>query len=176
MVLERLALSLSRQLGGRHRGARGPGRARAASTPATRRRRGATATTCSARDWADPLLRHSSWHVPGELDLAAMRIGADALLGEHDFAAFCRQPQGETGADRAPGALDRAGRQRPGDDRLWIFEIEANAFCHQMVRSLVGTLVAVGQGRIRAGELLDDPARRRPVQELASRPRRGGCA
>jgi len=42
----------------------------------------------------------------------------------------------------------------PGDDRLWFFRIEANAFCHQMVRSVVGTLVAVGQGRIPAGELL----------------------
>jgi tRNA pseudouridine38-40 synthase len=42
----------------------------------------------------------------------------------------------------------------PGDERMWVFQIEANAFCHQMVRSIVGTLVAVGQGRIPAGELL----------------------
>jgi tRNA pseudouridine38-40 synthase len=104
-------------------------------------------------EWADPLLRHSSWHVPGELDIAAMRIASDALMGEHDFSAFCRQRHGETGpivrhvlsADWAPA---------PGDSRLLVFRIEANAFCHQMVRSMVGTLVAAGQGRIRAGELL----------------------
>ena len=41
-----------------------------------------------------------------------------------------------------------------GDERMWRFRIEANAFCHQMVRSIVGTLVAVGQDRVRAGEML----------------------
>ena len=153
MVLERLARSLSRQLGP----AVAVIEARVApegfdarhSATARRYRYGLLRTP-----WPDPLLRHSSWHVPGELDLAAMRIGADALLGEHDFSAFCRRPPGETGADHAPRALEPAGRPLAGDDRLWAFEIEANAFCHQMVRSMVGTLVAVGQGRIRAGELL----------------------
>jgi tRNA pseudouridine38-40 synthase len=104
-------------------------------------------------EWADPLLRHVSWHVPGELDLAAMRIGADAILGEHDFSAFCRQVKGETGP--IIRRVMRTGWSRSvGDERIWIFSIEANAFCHQMVRSLVGTLVGVGQGRIQAGEML----------------------
>ena len=102
--------------------------------------------------WPDPLLRHLTWHVPGELDLGAMRIGADALLGEHDFAAFCRRVPGE------PGPITRrvlSSSWAPDPDgRKWCFRIEANAFCHQMVRSIVGTLVAVGQGRIRAGDLL----------------------
>ncbi len=103
--------------------------------------------------WPDPLLRHSSWHVPGELDLAAMRIGADALLGEHDFAAFCRRRPGDPGPITRR-VLSSTWAAVPGDERIWRFQIEANAFCHQMVRSIVGTLVAVGQGRLRAGELL----------------------
>jgi tRNA pseudouridine38-40 synthase len=103
--------------------------------------------------WPDPLLGHVSWHVPEELDLSAMRIGADALLGEHDFAAFCRRPPGE------PVPINRRVQSTSwapatGDARIWSFRIEANAFCHQMVRTIVGTLVAVGQGRVQAGELL----------------------
>jgi tRNA pseudouridine38-40 synthase len=104
-------------------------------------------------EWADPMLRHMSWHVPGELDLAAMRIGADAVLGEHDFSAFCRQPPGGSGPI-VRRVTSTSWSPAPHDSRLWSFRIEANAFCHQMVRSLVGTLVAVGQARIRAGELL----------------------
>jgi len=103
--------------------------------------------------WPDPLLRHNTWHVPGELDLAAMRIGADALLGEHDFAAFCRRPPGEPGPITRR-VLSSSWAPEPADERKWCFRIEANAFCHQMVRSIVGTLVAVGQGRVRAGDLL----------------------
>ena len=103
--------------------------------------------------WPDPLLHNRSWHVPGELDLAAMRIGADALLGEHDFSAFCRLARGES-APITRRVLSTSWSSAPGDDQLWVFQIEANAFCHQMVRSMVGTLVAVGQGRSRAGELL----------------------
>jgi len=103
--------------------------------------------------WPDPLLQHCSWHVPGPLDLAAMRVGADAFLGEHDFSAFCRLPPGES-----PPVIRRVlsvdWSQAPCDERVWRFEIEANAFCHQMVRSIVGTLVGVGQGRIPAGEML----------------------
>ena len=103
--------------------------------------------------WPDPLLHHCSWHVPGDLDLAAMRIGADALLGEHDFSAFCRLGRGES-APIIRRVLSANWSPAPGDERLWVFEIEANAFCHQMIRSMVGTLVAMGQGRTQAGEML----------------------
>jgi len=103
--------------------------------------------------WPDPLLRHSSWHVPGELDLAAMRIGSDALLGEHDFTAFCRRPPGEP-APITRRVLSTSWATIPGDQTVLRFQIEANAFCHQMVRSIVGVLVAIGQGRVRAGDLL----------------------
>ena len=152
MVLERLGPSLSHQLGGavaviEARVAPDGFDARHSAT--ARRYRYDLLRT----EWPDPLLRHVSWHVPGELDLAAMRLGADALLGEHDFSAFCRQPRGET-APIVRRVLSTSWVPLPADERLWVFRIEANAFCHQMVRSIVGTLVAVGQGRMRAGELL----------------------
>ena len=153
MVLEGLPRSLSRQLGP----AAAVLEARLAPDGFDARR---SATARRYRydllrtPWPDPLLARSSWHVPGELDLAAMRIGADALLGEHDFAAFCRRPPGEPGPIMRR-VLSSSWVPAAGDDeRLWRFWIEANAFCHQMVRSIVGTLVAVGQGRRRAGELL----------------------
>ncbi len=120
---------------------------------------------------ADPLLAGVAWHVTGPLDLRAMSAGADALLGEHDFRAFCRRPPGSgadepiprrvtdarwdvagTGGDGAHGAHGTG--LLPATGRLLSFEIEANAFCHQMVRSLVGTLVDVGRGRKRAADLV----------------------
>jgi tRNA pseudouridine38-40 synthase len=96
----------------------------------------------------DPLRRHVTWHVPGELDLPAMRIGADALLGEHDFAAFCRRPPDHEGP--ITRRVTDVRWSRAGCGERWLFEIEANAFCHQMVRSVVGLLVAVGQGKVSA--------------------------
>jgi tRNA pseudouridine38-40 synthase len=104
----------------------------------------------------DPLLRDRVWHVPVPLDLAAMRVAADCLLGEHDFSAFCRRPPDPPGGSlvrRVSGVSVTAG---VGDDpRLWAIDIEANAFCHQMVRSLVGCLVSVGEGRKTAASLLE---------------------
>jgi tRNA pseudouridine38-40 synthase len=100
---------------------------------------------------ADPLLRHTSWHVPGELDVAAMRLAADTLLGEHDFAAFCRRPP--AGGSTVRRVMETSLRT-DSSGRLLVFEIEANAFCHQMVRSVVGALVSVGEGRLTAADVL----------------------
>jgi tRNA pseudouridine38-40 synthase len=90
-----------------------------------------------------------------------MAAGADALLGEHDFRAFCRRPPGTTPGDPirrrvldaswqeapwAPGGLD-------DDARLLRFDITAQSFCHQMVRSIVGILTEVGRGRRRASDV-----------------------
>jgi len=152
MLLERLGRSLSRQLGPMIaviEARVAPGNFDARHLATSRRYRYDLLRT----PWPDPLLSHQSWHVPGELDLAAMRIGADALLGEHDFSAFCRRPAGE-GKPVMRRVLSNSWATLSGDERVWRFEIEANAFCHHMVRSIVGTLVAVGQGRLPAGELL----------------------
>lgn len=118
---------------------------------------------------ADPLLADLAWHVADPLDRRSMSAAADALLGEHDFRAFCRRVPGTTPDDPIPrrvldarwdrldgsGGRDRtAGALAPAIGDLYTFEIEANAFCHQMVRSLVGTLVDVGRGRKRPSDVL----------------------
>lgn len=106
-----------------------------------------------------PLLDRTTWHVPQPLDLWAMRLGADPLIGEHDFSSFCRRPRNSTaGAGREPSMVRRVlladWKPVPGEvDGLLRFEIRATAFCHQMVRSIVGTLVEVGLGLRSAGDM-----------------------
>jgi len=91
---------------------------------------------------ADPLRRHDTltWRRP--LDLAALQAASAVLLGEHDFAAFCKRREGATSI-RALQQLDWA---RDGAAVLTA-TVRADAFCHSMVRSLVGALLAVGEGR-----------------------------
>jgi tRNA pseudouridine38-40 synthase len=117
----------------------------------------------------DPLLSGLSWHVADPLDRRSMDAGADALLGEHDFRAFCRRVPGTTAdqpinrrvvdarwtlVSRADAGTTPSPALAPVAGDLYAFEIEANAFCHQMVRSLVGTLVDVGRGRKRPSDML----------------------
>ena len=90
---------------------------------------------------ADPLRRHETlWH-PRGLDLAAMNAAAGMLTGERDFAAFCRRREGATTV-RALRRLD----WRRDDDGVAVACVVADAFCHNMVRALVGALLAVGAG------------------------------
>lgn len=102
----------------------------------------------------DPFTAHLAWHVPTPLDRALLDLACDPFVGEHDFSAFCRRPKPTDG--EAPASLVRrvlrAGWDDLGDGHLR-FEIEATAFCHQMVRSIVGTIVAAGQGTVRAGDV-----------------------
>jgi tRNA pseudouridine38-40 synthase len=100
--------------------------------------------------WPDPLETRYVWHHPGSPSLAAMRAGARALVGEHDFAAFCRRPPDGSPTVRR---LERLTIARSGD-RVEV-SARANAFLHQMVRSLVGTLVAVGEGARSPAEMAE---------------------
>ncbi|MDQ2725216.1 MAG: tRNA pseudouridine(38-40) synthase TruA [Actinomycetota bacterium] len=122
------------------------------SPPGFNARRSATARryryTIVNRPVADPFWAATAWHVGRPLDLRAMRLGCDPLFGEHDFSSFCRRPP--------TGSLVRVVRDACWEDvgeGLLRFEIEASSFCQQMVRSVVGTLVDMGQGRRRAGEM-----------------------
>jgi tRNA pseudouridine38-40 synthase len=102
----------------------------------------------------NPFLATTAWHVDRPLDIDLLRLACDPFIGEHDFAAFCRRPK--VGDDRpAPSLVRRVMLTRWSsiDDELLRFEIRANAFCHQMVRSMVGTMVDVGLGRVSPGEL-----------------------
>jgi tRNA pseudouridine38-40 synthase len=90
----------------------------------------------------DPLRRWSVlWH-PHQLDIAAMNNAATGLLGTQDFAAFCRPRQGATTIRTL-----RMLRWERAEDNLAIAMIEADAFCHNQVRAMVGALLAVGDGR-----------------------------
>lgn len=89
-----------------------------------------------------PLDRRQALHVHRRLDVAAMNRAAVALLGERDFATFGRPPKGKNTVRRVMRA--EWHRREP----FVLFEIEANAFLHRMVRSLVGTLLQVGFGGI----------------------------
>ena len=97
--------------------------------------------------WPDPFEARFVWHRPGELALSPMREAARPLLGEQDFASFCRRPQSGGTVRR----LERLSIARHGD-RIEI-SARANAFLHQMVRTLVGTLVRVGEGKLDPGEV-----------------------
>jgi tRNA pseudouridine38-40 synthase len=102
----------------------------------------------------DPFLAHLAWHVDDRLDLDLLRLACDPLVGEHDFSAFCRKPKRRDGAEASLRRhVHRAGWSDLGDGVLR-FEITANAFCHQMIRSVVGTLADAGRGKLRAGDLL----------------------
>jgi tRNA pseudouridine38-40 synthase len=89
----------------------------------------------------DPLLRgHVLWH-DWPLDVDAMNEAARALLGEHDFAAYCKRREGAT----TIRTLQELSLAR-GDDGIITATVRADAFCHNMVRSLIGALLFVGDG------------------------------
>ncbi|HKB29750.1 MAG TPA: tRNA pseudouridine(38-40) synthase TruA [Streptosporangiaceae bacterium] len=90
----------------------------------------------------DPLRRHDTVAHRRPLDVEAMNAAARALLGEHDFAAFCRRRAGATSIRR----LIRLEWVREGD-AVAVATVLATAFCHNMVRALVGAMFAVGDGR-----------------------------
>lgn len=103
----------------------------------------------------DPFLTRTTWHVPAPLDPDLLALACDPFLGEHDFSAFCRRPK--VGPGEEPVSLVRrvlrAGWTDLGEGVLR-FEVTATAFCHQMVRSVVGTIVAAGHGQLRAGDIM----------------------
>ena len=94
----------------------------------------------------DPLRRSHVLAWPRPLDLATMNDASVALTGEHDFASFCKQREGATTV-RELLALHWAR----DDDGLLVAHVRADAFCHSMVRSMVGCLLAIGEGRREAG-------------------------
>jgi tRNA pseudouridine38-40 synthase len=103
-------------------------------------------------DALDPLHRGHVLAWPRELDVDAMSEASALLVGHHDFAAFCKRREGATTIRTLLDlAWDRA------ESGVLVGTVRADAFCHSMVRSLVGCLVAVGVGRrppAWAGEVL----------------------
>jgi len=112
----------------------------------------------------DPFLARISWHYETPVDIGRMNAAAAYLLGEHDFAAFCRGAPGRSTVRR----LDSAAWSDRGAGLL-AFDIVASSFCHQMVRSIVALLVEVGRGRV-------DPAGVAAILESADRSKAKGAA
>ncbi|WP_346623913.1 tRNA pseudouridine(38-40) synthase TruA [Blastococcus montanus] len=110
-----------------------------------------------------PLRRADTVAWPRRLDAAAMDLAAGLLLGQNDFAAYCKRREGAT---TIRTLLRLAVARQTEDDGSETVRIDASAdaFCHSMVRSLVGGLIAVGEGR----RPLDWPA------SLLSRTERAG--
>lgn len=105
----------------------------------------------------DPLQRHRTVWYPRPLDVDAMDVAAQTLVGLGDFAAFCKPREGATTIRTL-----QSFRWRRAADGVLVASLQADAFCHSMVRALVGSGVAVGEGRLgveEPGELMR--ARRR---------------
>ncbi len=97
----------------------------------------------------NPLLRTQAWHVPGKLDLAAMRSAAKRLVGRHDFRSFTSNPGYER--ESTVRRITRCDLRRSGPRLTFI--IEGDGFLYKMCRGIVGTLVQVGQGKIAPAEI-----------------------
>jgi tRNA pseudouridine38-40 synthase len=105
----------------------------------------------------NPLVRGFTLSYPAALDVAAMTEAATGLLGLHDWATYCKPRDGGT----TIRTLQQFGWERESDGTL-LARVQADAFCHSMVRSLVGACIAVGEGKLSAADLIqlrDDEAR-----------------
>lgn len=109
----------------------------------------------------DPLERHRTTSVRAALDAASMDAAARSLIGLHDFAAYCK-PREEATTIRTLLEYDwhRAA------DGVLVANVKADAFCHSMVRALVGACVAVGEGRLDVDDIVDIRDARERVPEV----------
>jgi len=116
----------------------------------------------------DPLTARFTAEVREVLDLAAMRRASEELLGLQDFTSFCKAREGAT-AVRELLRFD----WRETEDGALAATIEADAFCHSMVRALVGSVVAVGSERIGQEELIELRDRRERTSRFTVMPAHG---
>lgn len=96
----------------------------------------------------DPFRRTRSWHVRDPLDLSAMQAACAPLLGQQDYASFCRKHEGRSTIRHV-----RYAAWTRSEEHILAFEIEASSYCHQMVRSIVAVLVEVGRGRLTPADM-----------------------
>lgn len=116
----------------------------------------------------DPRRRgHTVWH-PTRLDPAAMERGALRLLGLHDFATFCKPREGAT----TIRTLQEFRWDREPDGVL-VARLQADAFCHSMVRAMVGATVAVGEGRFGPERLEELRTAQARTSEFKTAPAKG---
>ena len=101
------------------------------------------------REAPDPFLAATTWHYPTPLDIEAMNAAAAHLIGEHDFASFCRAVEGRS---TVRALREVHWEQDPGGVKK--LAIAASSFCHQMVRSIVAVCVDFGRGKLSPQDML----------------------
>ncbi|HEV7812120.1 MAG TPA: tRNA pseudouridine(38-40) synthase TruA [Leifsonia sp.] len=116
----------------------------------------------------DPLQRHRTSWLPTELDLPSMDAAALSLLGLHDFASYCKPRDGATTIRTLLGFAWRRDA-----DGVLVAEVKADAFCHSMVRALVGGCVTVGEGKLRVQDLVTLRDERERTSAFRVMPARG---
>jgi len=117
-----------------------------------------------------PLARLQAWHLRGELDLDAMRAAAAHFVGEHDFAAFRTAGCAAKTTVRRIEALNITRT----DDAV-VFDVRGSGFLRNMVRLMVGTLVAVGQGKLPPDAVADLLVRKKGIAAGPTAPPQGLC-
>ena len=103
------------------------------------------------RTLLDPFLTQTAWHVHAPLDIRALRLASDPIIGHQDYTSFCRAEKSKPNGSLVRLVTEAYWVELPDD--ILRFEIRANAFCQQMVRSIVGFLVEVGLGKRTAGDV-----------------------
>lgn len=98
---------------------------------------------------ADPFCRPHCWSIFKSLDLAAMRVAAEVLRGRHDFHAFTAL----NGTAREDTVRDLRRLELRGRGRRWRIVAEADGFLYKMMRSLVGAIVAAGEGKLTPAQI-----------------------
>jgi tRNA pseudouridine38-40 synthase len=116
----------------------------------------------------DPLVRNQTLWYPGALDVEAMNVVARGLLGLHDFAAYCKPRVGAT----TIRTLEEFGWERDTAGVL-VASLQADAFCHSMVRALTGAAVAVGEGKLKASRAVELLRARTRTAEFKVLPAKG---
>ncbi|MEV6705165.1 tRNA pseudouridine(38-40) synthase TruA [Micromonospora wenchangensis] len=117
---------------------------------------------------AEPLRRRDTLAWPRALDPAALNVAAAGLVGEHDFAAYCRRKENATTV-REVTRLD----WRRDPDGILVATVQADAFCQAMVRSLVGAMLTAGDGRRPVGWPAGLLVRRERSSEVTVAPAHG---
>ncbi len=116
----------------------------------------------------NPLHRLFTTWYPSELHVDAMNTAARELLGLHDWAAYCRPREGATTIRELQDF-----RWTRGADGVITAHLQADAFCHSMVRALVGAGVAIGEGRLDSGRMLGIREEAERTSEFKVMPARG---
>lgn len=116
----------------------------------------------------NPIDRRNTLWYPASLDAAAMNDAAGSLLGLHDWTSFCKSREGTTNIR----TLQVFSWERDPSGVL-IARVKADAFCHSMVRALVGATIAVGEGRLSPSRLVELRAMRERTSDFKVTPAKG---